>query len=215
LKERGFILAQGDRRDFVAVDERGATHSIGKRTTGASAAEVRARLADLDRENLPTVEAAREQQQGRGQEAGRESKEQKKARQQEPERLERPKERVAPEPPRVSAAERIGQAPPLECSADTMNTVTHGADRAITAVGSAVFEKGVEIMEGVLGIIGGTSPPKPTEEAKAEAEEKLDLRRLMEDEDYQRAYQQKQLEEARRRKQERDQEREQKRERER
>jgi hypothetical protein len=35
-----------------------------------------------------------------------------------------------------------------------------------------------------------------------QAEEKLDLRWLMEDEDYQRAYQQKQLEEARRRRQE-------------
>ena len=46
----------------VAVDDRGAAHSIGKRTTGATAKEVREKLADLDRERLPTVERVREEQ---------------------------------------------------------------------------------------------------------------------------------------------------------
>ena len=59
LDERGFTLAQGDRRDYVALDERGSVYSIGKRTTGATAREVRAKLADLERERLPTVEQAR------------------------------------------------------------------------------------------------------------------------------------------------------------
>jgi len=62
LKERGLSLAQGERRDFVAVDERGSVHSIGKRTTGATAAEVREKLSDLDRERIPTVEKVREEQ---------------------------------------------------------------------------------------------------------------------------------------------------------
>jgi len=59
LDERGFMLAKGDRRDFVAVDAFGCVHSIGKRTTGATAAEVRARLADINPERLLDVEQAR------------------------------------------------------------------------------------------------------------------------------------------------------------
>lgn len=65
LKERGLELAQGERRDFVAVDEEGSVYSIGKRTTGARAADVREKLADLDRADLPTVEQTREQQRER------------------------------------------------------------------------------------------------------------------------------------------------------
>jgi len=59
LEEKGFTLAQGDRRDYVALDTQGSVYSIGKRTTGAAAREVRAKLADLDRESLPTIEQAR------------------------------------------------------------------------------------------------------------------------------------------------------------
>ena len=59
LDERGFILAQGDRRDYVALDAQGGVYSIGKRTTGATAREVRAKLADLERERIPTVGQAR------------------------------------------------------------------------------------------------------------------------------------------------------------
>jgi hypothetical protein len=73
LKERGLELAQGDRRDYVAVDDRGAAHSIGKRTTGASAAEVREKLADLDRARAPTVEQVREQQRELAKERDREN----------------------------------------------------------------------------------------------------------------------------------------------
>ena len=61
LDERGFILAQGDKRDYVALDEQGSVFSIGKRTTGATAQQVRAKLADLDRATVPSVEQAREE----------------------------------------------------------------------------------------------------------------------------------------------------------
>jgi hypothetical protein len=47
LAAYGFRLAKGDRRDFVAVDRHGNPYSLGKRTTGASAQEVRERLADI------------------------------------------------------------------------------------------------------------------------------------------------------------------------
>lgn len=58
LEEAGYILAKGDRRDFVIVDEIGGTHSLG-RELKLKAAEVRAFMADVDRDHLPTpAEAA-------------------------------------------------------------------------------------------------------------------------------------------------------------
>lgn len=69
LEAQGLLLAKGDRRDYVAVDAQGGVYSLGKRTTGASAQEVRARLADLDLDQVPNVEQAREQLQAHTQDA--------------------------------------------------------------------------------------------------------------------------------------------------
>ena len=52
LKERGYWLARGDRRAFVAVDRHGEVHSIAKRV-GIKTKEVTARLGDM--EALPSV----------------------------------------------------------------------------------------------------------------------------------------------------------------
>lgn len=60
LAEQKLTLCQGDRRDFVAVDASGGLHVLGKRLLGDSAAKVRQRFSDLQREGLPTVEEARE-----------------------------------------------------------------------------------------------------------------------------------------------------------
>jgi hypothetical protein len=60
LASEGFILAQGTRRDYVVIDHAGGLHAVGKRILGVSAGEVRARLADLDRDQMPTIEQARE-----------------------------------------------------------------------------------------------------------------------------------------------------------
>lgn len=64
LEARGYILAQGDKRDFVIIDQQGNPHSVGRRA-GAKAADVRAKLADLDKGDLPTVEQAKEMQEER------------------------------------------------------------------------------------------------------------------------------------------------------
>jgi len=61
LADKGLILARGERRGFIAVDPAGGMHALGKRILGHSAEEVRARLSDIDRQKLPTVEQAREQ----------------------------------------------------------------------------------------------------------------------------------------------------------
>jgi hypothetical protein len=61
LSDQGIVLAKGERRDFIAVDHEGGIHALGKRVLGNTAGEVRARMADLDRDLLPTIEEAREQ----------------------------------------------------------------------------------------------------------------------------------------------------------
>jgi hypothetical protein len=59
LNEQGWCLCRGDRRDFVAIDPYGGTHSLARRIEGAKAADIRQRLADLDAAALPTVAEAR------------------------------------------------------------------------------------------------------------------------------------------------------------
>lgn len=48
LRERGYMLAKGDKRGFVAVDWRGEVYSL-SRTTGAKTKELQARLGDPSR----------------------------------------------------------------------------------------------------------------------------------------------------------------------
>jgi hypothetical protein len=65
LGEQGYILAQGDRRDYVVIDECGGQHALSKRITGLTAGQTRDRLADIDKANLPGVERAQEIQRER------------------------------------------------------------------------------------------------------------------------------------------------------
>ena len=62
LHEAGLVLAIGDRRQFVIVDENGAIHSLARRIEGVGVAGLRARLADLDVDVLPSVAVARARQ---------------------------------------------------------------------------------------------------------------------------------------------------------
>jgi len=59
LDDAGYVLAKGDRRDFVIVDQQGGVHSLGRRIEGMKAAELRAFMAPLDRDSLPTIEQAK------------------------------------------------------------------------------------------------------------------------------------------------------------
>ncbi len=73
LGAHGMMLANGDRRDcFVVIDLAGGQHALNKKITGLTLAEIRNRLGDLNRTQLPGVEKAQAQQQVR--EAAREAR---------------------------------------------------------------------------------------------------------------------------------------------
>ena len=65
LEEKWWVLARGDRRDFVAIDSAGGSHSITRRIDGAKAADVRERFADIDPASLPSVAEAKKLQRDR------------------------------------------------------------------------------------------------------------------------------------------------------
>jgi hypothetical protein len=52
IEEKGYFLAKGDRRDFVLIDPEGDIHSLARRIDGAKAADIRAKMTDLDRDSL-------------------------------------------------------------------------------------------------------------------------------------------------------------------
>jgi hypothetical protein len=56
------VLARGERRDFVVIDHAGGLHALSKRIIGATTAEIRTRLADLDPATLPTASQAKTEQ---------------------------------------------------------------------------------------------------------------------------------------------------------
>jgi Relaxase/Mobilisation nuclease domain len=53
LEDKGYVLAKGDRRDFVLVDRAGGIHSLARRIDGIKAAELRTYMAAIDRNALP------------------------------------------------------------------------------------------------------------------------------------------------------------------
>ena len=62
LADQGWLVAQGDRRDFVIVDEFGEVHSLARRIQGAKAPDVRERMRDVDTASLPDVTTAKQLQ---------------------------------------------------------------------------------------------------------------------------------------------------------
>ncbi len=62
LAEAGYILARGDKRDFIVIDQAGESHSLARRIDGVKAADMRARLSDIDQTTLPDACGARAEQ---------------------------------------------------------------------------------------------------------------------------------------------------------
>jgi hypothetical protein len=59
LSGAGYILAKGDRRDYVIVDEQGEVHSLARQIKGVTAKDLRAFMADIDRDSIPNIEQAK------------------------------------------------------------------------------------------------------------------------------------------------------------
>lgn len=59
LDEHGFIVANGDRRDFVIVDPAGEVYSLARQIRGVTAKDLRAFMADVETTALPGVEEAK------------------------------------------------------------------------------------------------------------------------------------------------------------
>lgn len=68
LEDAGYVLAQGDKRDFVLVTAEGSVLSL-SRELKLKAAEVRAFMADVDRAALPTAAEAKAAQRDRAETA--------------------------------------------------------------------------------------------------------------------------------------------------
>lgn len=60
LEDAGYVLARGDRRDFVILDADAKVHSLGRQLPGVTAKDLRAFMVDVDPDTLPSVSAARE-----------------------------------------------------------------------------------------------------------------------------------------------------------
>lgn len=65
LEHKGYLLAQGERRGFVVVDQFGHVHSLTRYIKGHTAKQIKTRLAPLTPEQLPSVDQARENIAGR------------------------------------------------------------------------------------------------------------------------------------------------------
>lgn len=60
LAEQGLQLCRGDRRDFCLIDTAGDVHSLARRINGVKAADIRAKMQDVDIAQIPTIAAAKE-----------------------------------------------------------------------------------------------------------------------------------------------------------
>lgn len=65
LEEHRLLLAKGDRRDYVIVDENGQVYSLARQIKGVTAKDLREFMSDLDRDKVPIVEQAKAQQRAR------------------------------------------------------------------------------------------------------------------------------------------------------
>lgn len=55
LADQGYVLAQGDRRDFVIVDYAGGIHSLARRLDGVKAAPLREFMSPIDPKSVPSI----------------------------------------------------------------------------------------------------------------------------------------------------------------
>lgn len=143
LEEKGLMLAIGDseRQPFGVVDEHGQFHVL-TRTLDVRAKAVRGKLADLDREQIPSVEQAHERLQGRETDREREAWEDRLA------AAAIQKDREAREPERNVQEEPARAKEPAAQERDTQDADT----RAASAEGGRF-----RVIDRESGLAGGVS----------------------------------------------------------
>ena len=123
LEEQGYILAKGDRRDFVIVDQTGSIHSLGRQIRDIKASELREFMKAVDRETLPTAAEAkdlqqqRQEQQLRQQEPAQKQPEQQESQKQEPRQQETTEQQETP--PQETQPQETQQEPEADERAST------------------------------------------------------------------------------------------------
>ncbi len=148
LEEQGYILAKGDRRDFVIVDQTGSIHSLGRQIHGVKAAELREFMKAVDRETLPTTGQAKDLQQQRQeqqlhQQEPAPQEPQQEPLQQEPRRQETTEQQETP--PQENQAQETQQQPEADKPADTPPEPAPDPTQArAEALGKALAERQAE-----------------------------------------------------------------------
>lgn len=77
LEDKGYILANGDRRAFVIVDECGDVHSLSRYVKGVKSKDLQKRLRSLDPARMPSVDQAKDQAKARRDAAEERAREQR------------------------------------------------------------------------------------------------------------------------------------------
>jgi hypothetical protein len=176
LWDAGYVLARGDRRDFVTIDPMGGTHSLSRRIEGVTAKDVRERLADIDPKRLPNVADAKKIQRARQErDAGRQAGDA------EPERgtlRESPKQ-----PPEADQGRSRGTPEGASAPGRAADGIGRAAASMFDGIAS-IFERGLSgdgEAQADMEKNDEPPPPDPREEQRAEsiraAEEDLKQRR--------------------------------------
>ncbi len=104
LEEKGYVLAKGDWRSFVVVDQFGDVHSLSRYVKDVKAKEIKARLSALDPASLPDVEQAKEQMQA--QQVARDERAAEKQKSDDADQPDREDKRIAEKQARMEARQK-------------------------------------------------------------------------------------------------------------
>lgn len=148
LAEAGYILARGDRRDFIVIDQAGESHSLARRIYGAKAADIRARLSDIDQATLPDAREGRSEQAQKALEAAQKAEEARRA----AEAVQKAAEAAQEAVERQQAADEADRTrwrslplPALQIKIESMRAEKNRGEEAIREVGVAnVLLRGAE-----------------------------------------------------------------------
>jgi hypothetical protein len=133
LEEQGYILAKGDRRDFVIVDQTGSIHSLGRQIQDIKAAQLREFMKPIDRETLPSAAQAVAFQRQRQQERLRqEPLPPEKTLQPEPKQPEPKQQEPQPQETQKQPKAEPAQKTPPEPAPDSIQAQSEAVRKAVT-----------------------------------------------------------------------------------